>query len=308
MEKKRCLACGKDYTGKGKYYCSVECRVRMGRGEAGLGTDDNDSVRKLLESFQPQFESSKSKRIDELMVCGDFHMPYLDIDFFEKMINVAKIFLRPPRTLLIAGDLIDFESISFWGTENKDSHIDIDIQSSRLILNVMFKTFDEVYLCIGNHEKRLMKKLDWFFTSQMMGDLFTVNEKLHVVPYPYLNVTSGDHVFRCTHPKTYSRIGSATVGLATKYRVTVLGFHGHNFSIRQDPSGQDLGYDVGCMTDAKLHSYIRQNETTHPMWTKGFAVVRNGAFHPFTDNAKMTDWDFWLNDLPSRLKNGRLWA
>jgi hypothetical protein len=265
-----------------------------------------DKWKKLIGGFRPEQRSAEVVEMETGIVCADFHFPYVDEDMFDKLIKIAQLYLSSPRILVIAGDLVDFSSISTFDVRDKDQNIDSDLNSARLGLNILSRTFDRIYYCMGNHDIRFLRKLEWFMSITEFGQSIFNSEKLVVVPEPYLYIVSNNTKFLVTHPSNYSRIGKVPVDLSAKYRLPVLSFHGHLFHIRSEPSGNDFGYDVGCMTRQDLHSYIHNNVTTHPEWTKGFCMIRNGSIFPFTSNPKLTGWSFWLEELPAKLKGGRL--
>jgi predicted phosphodiesterase len=302
-----CLACGEKYHGRGRYFCSQECTKNFQRGKA-----DGKAVEGALNNFDNLFVSDFDPvldiKCDNLLVCADIHAPYAHVEMIQKLIQIGEIYLKPPRTLVHVGDLVNFDAFSHYDLIDKQATPDKDLVSARLILNLLFQTFETVYLCIGNHDARFLRKLDWFFQAQDLGNIFSSSFKLHVSPYPYCNITSNGTTFHCTHPASYSRVGKVPVDLAVIHRKSVLSFHGHLFSLRAEPSGTDIGYDVGCMTKRNLHTYVRMRETTHPLWMAGFCMIKNGSIFPFTENEKITNWDFWLNELPGKLKGNKLWT
>jgi len=300
-----CISCGNTYTGRGAYFCSNDCSISFRRGEAEGVTIDR--IGDIFQQFLPDYEPFMDVEADEAIVCADFHMPKVHIEMFKKLIRVAELYMKPPRTIIIAGDLFDFSSISQFDVVDKDEYIDRDFNSGRVGLNILAKYFDTIIYAMGNHDIRFMKKLEWFISVDEFAYGLLCNDKLKITPYPCLNFKSGDVEFHISHPSNYSRVGNVPVNLAAVHRKSVLSFHGHLFHIRTEPSGNDVGYDVGCMTDKNMHLYTKMRDTTHPKWTAGFAMVRNGSVYPFTDNNKITDWNFWLEELPSRMKNGKLY-
>jgi hypothetical protein len=300
-----CISCGETYTGRGAYFCSNDCSISFRRGDAdGVVID---KMGEIFQQFLPDYEPFMSIEADEAIICADLHMPKVHIDMFKKLIKIADIYMKPPRTIVIAGDLFDFSALSKFDLIDKDENVDRDFNSGRVGLNILAKYFDTIVYAMGNHDIRFMKKLEWFISVDEFAYGLLSSNKLKITPYPCLDVTSGGVDFHVTHPSNYSRVGNVPVSLAAIHRKPVLSFHGHLFHMRTEPSGQDFGYDVGCMTDRTKHLYTKVRETNHPIWTAGFALLRNGSVLPFTDNPKITNWNFWLEELPSKFRNGRLY-
>jgi hypothetical protein len=299
-----CIGCGRQYKGRGKYYCSTECAITSRRGETTFESLDNAVA--LFDRFLPYYDPILEVKKNSLMVCADLHLPFVNKEIFANLIKVAKLYIPPPRTIIITGDLMDFASISKFDVLDKETDVDNNLISSRLALNILATTFDEIIYTMGNHDIRYMKKLDWFVSVDELAGNLIASKKLKISPYPYIDIVSNGVEYHVTHPNSYSRVGKVPVDLAIIYRKSVLSFHGHLFSIRCEPSGIDIGYDVGCMTQQDYHGYVLHSETNHPRWTLGFCMIRNGTVYPFTMNHKITDWNFWLKELPGFTKKGKL--
>ncbi len=301
-----CINCGATYTGRGAYFCSNDCAIVFRKGEAS-GTVV-DRVGEIFQQFLPDYEPFMTVEANEVIVCADLHLPKVHIEMFKRLIRIAEIYMKPPRTIIIAGDLFDFSSLSRFDLVDKDENVDRDFTSGRVGLNVLAKYFDTIVYAMGNHDVRFMKKLEWFISVDEYAYGLLSSNKLKITPYPCLDARSGGIDFHISHPSNYSRLGNVPVSLAAIHRKPVLSFHGHLFHIRTEPSGQDFGYDVGCMTDKNQHLYLKMSETSHPVWTAGFALIRHGSILPFTDNDKITNWKFWLEELPNKFKSGKFYS
>ncbi len=294
-----CCSCGKAYEGRGKFFCSTSCAVKFRAGVANL---DFGTFCNVLESMKPDKPRPLVVNTRRIAICGDFHFPYVDTDMLDKLLQIAKIYIEPPRELVIAGDLVDFTSISHFDITDKRADLNLDLNSARMGLNLLLGVFDKIYYLMGNHDIRYLRKLDWFISESELGQGILNNERLITTRYPYMSVVSNGNEFYIVHPKSYSRVGKVPVDLVAKLRKPVLSFHGHLFHIRTEPSGYDFGYDVGCMTVSSYHNYIHERVTTHPEWTRGFCLIIDGSIFPFTSNPKITNWQFWLEEMPSRHK------
>lgn len=289
LVKRKCDHCGNDYVGVGKKFCSPSCSMKH---------KDVRTYQKLKAIEGCAEKLTNYFRLDgDYIVSSDWHLPLIDSDIAFKMILIAKKFNI--KKLAVVGDLIDFDVISRFDTKNRNSSLKKDLDSAEDFLNLLFKWFDRIDWCFGNHDERLSKLFNFQLEPGEFGRLISdqVNKKLFISSHPFMELYNGG-VWRLTHPRNFSVITARVpTRLAEKYRCSVLGAHGHHQGYCFDSSGKDVAADLGCMTDYERTHYIMFADTTHPRWNKGFAMVRKGCYYQFSSNPKATDWDFWLNDV-----------
>lgn len=289
LVKRKCDHCGDDYVGTGKKYCSIKCEMLHKEESTRKKLDEIENIsKKLTNNF----------KIDgDWMITSDWHLPLIDTDVVFKMILIAKKFKI--KRLAIVGDFVDFESISLWEHKNKNAEIRKDLDSATKMLEVLFDWFDEIRWSFGNHDERLSRLFNFALHPTEFGKLITdqIGKKLFISSHPYIELENKGK-WRLTHPKNFSILTARVPAkLAEKYRCSVLGAHGHHLGFCFDVSGQDICGDLGCLCDFEKTHYMMYNDTTHPRWNKGFAMVRNGCYYQFSASYKATDWDFWLNNV-----------
>jgi len=289
LVKRKCDYCKKDYVGTGAKFCSNKCATLSKEAESLKKLKSVERMAKKLTNY--------FKLKGDYIVTSDWHLPLIDADIAFKMILIAKKFNI--KKLAIVGDLIDFEIISRFDHKNRAAALTKDFQSAEKLLSILFEWFDRIDWSFGNHDERLSKLFNFQLEPSEFGRLITdqVGKKLFISSHPFM-ILENKGKWRLTHPKNFSIITARVpTKLADKYRCSVLGAHGHHLGFCFDSSGRDIAADLGCLTDYEKTYYVMYNDTTHPRWNKGFAMVRNGCYYQFSANPKATDWDFWLNNV-----------
>lgn len=108
-------------------------------------------LNKICEKVNEQPNNVKNR----ILCLSDFHVPFqLPIETFEKFRAVTD-------TLVLNGDLVDFNQISKFSKVCRNTPMD-DLVETRQYLVDLIKYINprDVYITIGNHEKRFEKYLD----------------------------------------------------------------------------------------------------------------------------------------------------
>ena len=230
----------------------------------------------------------------DFIIASDWHVPYFSAALTERLCQIAEAWKI--RQLLIPGDLVSFNAYSRFDKIDRLDAVEKDKDAASALLKILFRTFDTIYWTLGNHDKRVLRMLAYGFDLADFGRILTkeaaAGQRLICSGHGYSVVNK---TWRVTHPKSYSRDGGKVPAkLADKFRMSVIGAHGHHMGIQTSANKADVGIDLGGMFDPTMIDYIMQEDSTHPMWTPGFGVIRNNCYYMFTDNPRLTDWDFWL--------------
>ena len=230
----------------------------------------------------------------DFMLTCDWHIPHFSADMTDKMMRVAKRFKI--KRMIIGGDFLNLDTLSTWDGRDMEDKTENDITSGAWLLKGMLKWFDQIYWTVGNHDQRILRSLGYGLDLGALGRMLVgeavAGERLICSNYAYAIL---DGRLRVTHPKSYSRKGGAVpAALADKYRMSVVGAHGHHIGMQPSSNKDDVGIDLGGMFDASMIHYITHEDSTHSMWTSAFGMWRHGTFYHFHDNKILTDWDYWL--------------
>lgn len=103
-----------------------------------------------LLTFWKQFKDDAKK----YTVFADTHIPFEDTELINKAIKYSK-----GDVLIIAGDLIDGYSASYY-PKDKPVTFNEEVEKCQEYMYKLSKRFDKVYICLGNHDYRIIKQLE----------------------------------------------------------------------------------------------------------------------------------------------------
>jgi predicted phosphodiesterase len=260
------------------------------------------------------------------VVISDVHIPRHCPKTLTRAMKIGKI--HGLKRLVIAGDLIDFNMISRHPSEGGPQLSPAEaIVLALRVLKKLSAWFGEIVILKGNHDERLQKlvmrvadKRSKDVEERILADLAEddverekhriryvlilrsmlekevpeLKYKVRFLPAPmcYLRGPRPDlPPWRVTHPRSYSRHApTVEKKLALKFDQPVLGTHGHIFGTSITPNGKYPVCQFGCSTKPESHLYLFENETDHPKWVNGVAVIQEGRLTTYTDNPYLTDW------------------
>ncbi len=224
-----------------------------------------------ITNYIKPFEIKGSKRI---MIINDLHIPKHN----KEVSNIALSQLKYYDTLIINGDLIDFEGVGRYKRHPKHKQIKDEIEVVKEFLNTLRKNFKgEIIYKYGNHEKRLDDYI-WLHAEALFGlETLTIEEllelkKLNIKTVHYNQLIKINELF-IMHGHEI-RATSNLINVARQYllklQANILLGHWH---ISQSYSSRDLKGKVksvwvnGCLCDL-YPEYNLFNQ-----WEHGFAEV-----------------------------------
>ena len=225
-------------------------------------------------------------------IAGDFHLPYLDHDFAELMLETSVALLPKPRRLIIAGDLFNMDAFSAFVAMGEKPSFREELEAAARFLRDAQKVYDEIEVLLGNHEFRFVYKLIGEVGGKELGKLVGV-DGINFYEYSHCVLSSVTGEWRITHQRNYST-NSQTVGkkLAHKFRQHVITHHQHKVSKGFDDSGNSVIIDNGCLADPAMLDYANSIDNTSPVMTQSFVIVRDGVGNLFANNTAFTDYSF----------------
>ncbi len=268
----------------GMTFNEIGYRFGMTRGKvAGIvrRTKEADKRRKFFETVQL---GSPLHLRGDFVVVGDVHVPCTDYGFAGMVLVVAK--KHGIKRLIIAGDMFNMDTFGFYdAVVNQPSWKD-ERDAARVLFRDWLEWFDEIYVLMGNHDRRLQK---WTAGQLDESDIFgmiTSSDKVRVSNYGYLTVDT----WRITHPKNYS-IDFLKVAdtLASKYQSNILSFHEHHLGITRDRYNNYTIANGGCLVDPAKLAYVALDDSKSAGMVQGFAMLRNGYVTVF-GKSEFTDW------------------
>lgn len=212
---------------------------------------------------------------DRTLLLFDIHAPLQDAPWLNRVINLALKW--KVDDVGVGGDLIDFSSICYWGRcigiELKD-----ELDAGAHIMGVLESCFRRKVLAGGNHERRMVRKLDGSMKMQEVLDYFVASPNTITTNKTWFVLESGGETFRVCHPGNYSRNPTWIASrLASKYRFSVIGGHDHLWGQARDVSNGWWAIDAGCCLDPKRVTYLEDQMTTFPQPVQGAVIVIDGT-------------------------------
>lgn len=193
----------------------------------------DDCIRKIIKRAERK-SKNKENNIERCLVLSDLHIPYQRDD----VLDIVKKHRNNIDAIILAGDIIDCESISVFQSLNKYSLIDEMCLAHKLLYKIQKLTPNiKRYMFFGNHEDRFR-----VFLSKQAGELSNLHSdnilkeivdgfynnkhtknKNHHKYYLPLDYTVIDkwymqyHDLIVCHPKSFSKIQGRTAVNACEY-------------------------------------------------------------------------------------------
>jgi len=255
---------------------------------------EQKEIQRVLNKISEKAKSFSGEPLlsGDYIVTSDWHLPAFSPEITNRMLQIASKFKI--KNLAIVGDLLKMDAFSKFQTDDKDD-AEAGIESTLQLIDILFKQFNRIDWCMGNHEDWFNKHQEYKLTLKQLFEylLEKAGDKIKIYKKSYMVL---NNIWRLTHPKAYSRnVPTTERELAHKYRQSIIGTHGHLVGLGFDKSGKEVVAQIGGMFDIDKQHYVKQTDTTHPNWTQGFAMVKNNSLYLFTLNPKQTDWEFWLS-------------
>jgi len=295
-----------------KAFLSVEaCRsaIRYRRGNIGERCRKNTAKTKK-STFRPngtagfKFEmpesiASPSKDFympeGDTLVMADIHIPYHDKRALQVAVDHGR--RKKVNNILIAGDGMDFFSISRWDKNPEERNLPKELELCRHFVAYLRERFPEARIIykIGNHEERWEHYL-WAKAPELCGCAFTtfqsimdfdrwgietVNGKQKVKFGKHLTAIHGHEIPNGSTPVNFART------LQSKLGVCAIGGHRHTTSehSHKNADGKYVTcWGLGCLCDMSPDYAIINS------WNHGVAIVRlkNDDFE--VKNSRIIDW------------------
>lgn len=248
----------------GWQYTCAECRHKRPTGNT------YDIVQDIFDGTQ-RWDCQPHIHADRALIFGDAHVPTTHIAFASYMLNMAE--KQGLEQCVVAGDFLNETMFSVFKSQDKNDWQE-EIGAARSFLQALFRPFQNVLLLAGNHDRRILKQLDYFLTMENLYDMVVRDNKLSVSNYSSCYLNDDWYVF---HPNNYSRVpGSVGRQIAAKEHKHVIVAHHHVSSHTFDVSGKYHVFDIGGLADPAKTEYLHMNVTTHPKWIPGFLTLING--------------------------------
>ena len=235
--------------------------------------------------------------LSDVVIVGDVHVPTTDPDLIERVLAVGK--KTGIEHLIIAGDLVNFDSLSQFDHIVPPTSFDTEIATAKAVLEYWAQHYS-ITLMMGNHEERLLKRYSEIIR---FADLYRIltdtpkidKERFTFSPYRHLELTANSGLFRVTHPRNYSRIaGRIADQLSAKYHCNIISAHEHHLSLAMSTDNRYVCCNLGGLYDYTNMAYVMLADSTSATMSAGFVVMQNGVINLLNRHSALTDWGRWV--------------
>ena len=204
---------------------------------------------------------------------------------------MAKKELRKPRRLIIAGDFFNFDTFSTYAQLMQIPGWTEERTAARTLLGEWLDVFDEIYMLMGNHERRLIRFTAGAFEENDILSLITTNERVKMSKHGYMTIDTDNGVYRVTHQKNYSVIPLRVADdLANKFQQHIITHHEHHIGMAKSRYGHYIIVNNGALVDANKLPYVMLEDSKSAAMELGFCLLKNGYIKMFGDDV-FTNWN-----------------
>lgn len=212
---------------------------------------------------------------DAFLCLNDLHCPMHDAAFDNAAIDWA--LSVGCDTCVLGGDVVNFESFSFYGNDRPEVDAEAEIRATEQLLAVIAKEFRQVVWIAGNHEQRLTRRLGKALKMERAMQMFAMADNVQTSSHKWCTVECAGETWRVSHPGSRSRHATLVAKqLCSIHNTHVICGHGHLRGRTKDPSGRLWAVDSGVCCDPERLVYTMENDTTHPKMLQGAVVVKAG--------------------------------
>jgi predicted phosphodiesterase len=188
---------------------------------------------------------------------------------------------REIKTLVIAGDFLNFDSLSQYDPKQQEAGLEREINEAVGVMRILLETFKDIYYIWGNHDARLHKALSYKLQFRhamrlVFGDLGSAaidRITFSNLDHCYVQGASGGVPWYVCHPASYSRVPlSQGRRLAAKHGMSVVTAHSHHCAMGPAENGKHIVVEAGGFFDAESTAYL-QRSSTFPTWVPGYLIL-----------------------------------
>jgi len=236
----------------------------------------------------------------DFIVAGDVHCDTINKGFMCRPLQIATEYLTHPRRLLLAGDFINADAFSSYDAIAPGSSFARELSSARAFFEAYLKVFDEIYITLGNHDRRVQKRSKLAIEPEDLLRMVSHDTRVKISWWGHAVIETVNGEYRATHGSEYS-VNQLVVAdqLAQKYQQHVIGHHQHHLAIGWSRFKQFVIVDNGGLFDQNSMAYTQLDDNKKPRMANGFTMLKAG--HPYVfGQPPFTDWTYWLGAQKAR--------
>jgi hypothetical protein len=234
---------------------------------------------------------------DDVLVLSDVEAPFHDAEWCSDLVALAKHWKID--NVILAGDFLHFSSLSkftkammgpdsgngYEFAEDAEVEVSDEVEAAAQFSDVLLNNFDRLVMILGNHEKRLTKRLAVATRVSLLRQLLghRKDKRFEIYPYYYAVIEATTGTWRVSHPANYSVIPVRVAArLADKYECSYIAGHGHDWGEAISVSGR-YAAACGCCCDPERLAYTMLRDNLKPFQQRGGWMLKDGypyLLHP----------------------------
>lgn len=227
-----------------------------------------------IEHIKNFKESQLEIHSKNIIVCSDWHIPYNNHKWVNKLYKTAKE--NGIRDIAIIGDFWDCDYFSPFAKTEAEVRFDEEIVFVREELKRLTKNFDNVYFTMGNHELRWQRWSGGHLNLKHLYSLTRIIDGYEVTELDHMVLSVGKEKWRLSHPTDFSRIPLRKASTyASKYLMNIANAHGHYCANGWDISREFRLVDLGGLFDKDKIPYLSRT-SSYPLIDNGFLLFKDG--------------------------------
>ena len=252
-----------------------------------FGLDLAHSTRaKTLDYIEdlPRYNNFLTVQSENAIVMADAHIPYLDLPFFQDIMQFAK--KENVDTLIHGGDYFDQGAFARFYSPVGNIKWEIEEAIGVEINNIMAEQFKSVVYVMGNHDMHIAHRLreGKCDISPTSAYKLITNKNVKITPYKHMVLINGGRKWHVEHPqKTVIKVNTAGAhrNQCSKKKADMgseIFAHGHTAGLTRSWNKEDYVFTIGMVGDPEK-VYYHSEPATYSEWDQSFIWINKGVPH-----------------------------
>lgn len=181
---------------------------------------------------------------------------------------------------VIGGDIFNLDRFSKYPSIISPVSLNRELDACMYANDLLVTELMKVKIILGNHDMRLLYKLEGDLDAQRIVGLIAspeIQPHIGISTRNYCMVKSGGEDWMVSHEFKYSKNRTAVSrALATMHRCHVIHGHQHLVGKTMTDDGRYWAIDNGCMCRQDRTAYASMLVSSMPRFQQGFTIIKDG--------------------------------
>lgn len=230
----------------------------------------------------------------DFIIAGDVHCNTVNQGFMQRPLQIAREYLVSPRRLVLAGDIWNATGFGKYPAIYPEPSFGKELAGARAFFELYLKTFDEIYITLGNHDRRVQKATNGAIEPADLLRMVSADPRVKISWWGHSVISTSFGEFRASHGSEYS-VNQLILAdqMAHKYQQHMILHHEHHLAMGWDRYGNYLIINNGGLFDETSMAYVQLDDNKKPRMKNGFTLLLDGT--PFLfGKPPFTNWGYWL--------------